>query len=307
MPTTVDATQIVFPPECNFFEIDLDSGELTQINPAGQLVQCGDGVTFDDEGHLLAYRQNPDPSGVGDFTQLIRIDLHNGNQHVIGNLPAVFVGDGGMTSDADGHLWLYGFGSKDPECGNTSNDDCLWKVNASNAHSDLVGGNDTVFVQGLAADCEDVIAISQALLAPGSTDAHAAVGLGATQLDEVDTKNGSLDKIADTPGVTFPSGLDFDAEGDLYAVGGTAIAGPAAAAQLFEIDPRNGDSGGRQATLNGVPYTGGSPASASRHSRARGRRRPRPHRPRRRRPADLHRLISAEPRLLGTLSNRRGC
>ena len=204
-PSTVDASQ-TFPPECNFFRIDLDSGELTQINPAGQLVQCGDGVTFDDDGHLLAYRQNPDPvDEPNDFTQLIRIDLHNGNQHVIGNLPAVFVGSGGMTTDAEGHLWLYGFGSKDPACGASPNEDCLWKVNPANAHSQLVGGNDTNIVEGLAATCDDVIGISLRFLDARSEDAHGSVAFGDAELDEVHTSNGALEVIAVSSGCHEPA------------------------------------------------------------------------------------------------------
>jgi hypothetical protein len=257
-PSTIDVKAAVFPPECDFFKIDLDSGELTRINPAGQLVPCADGVTFDDEGRLLAYRQNPNPSGIGDFTQLIKIDLDDGAQHVIGNLPAVFVGSGGMTSDAEGHLWLYGFGTKDPECNASGNTDCLWKVNAANAHSQLVGGNDTHIVEGLAATCEDVIAISLGELStPVSLDAHADVAFAPAELDDVHTNNGHLEKIADAPGVTNPQGLDFDDEGELYAVGQGPIGkGPFGPALLFKIDPNNGNSGSTPVTLNGTPYVG---------------------------------------------------
>ena len=118
---------------CNFYKVDLKTAELTQINPTGTTLPCADGVTFDDDGHLYAYRDNPNATSASDFTQLITIDKDDGAQHPVGILPAVFVGDGGMTFDADGHLWLYADGGKDPQCFATGDFNCLWEVNAKNA------------------------------------------------------------------------------------------------------------------------------------------------------------------------------
>ena len=111
-------------------------------------------------------------------------------------------------------------------------------------------------MQGLAADCESVLAISVNTTGGLSAgDVRSVVTAGGTQLDEVHTSSASLEKIADTPGVTNPTGLDFDAEGDLWAIGGRGFVGPAPAAQVFRIDPDNGNSGAKDITLNGVPFT----------------------------------------------------
>ena len=247
----VGAARIVL---CHFYKVDLDTAALEQIDANG--VPCGDGLTFDDDGTLYAYRQTPE-TGFSGFTQLITIDLHNGNQHVVGFLPSVFVGQGGMTFDKEGDLWLYAGGAKDPQCGATGDSNCLWEVDPDNAHSQFVGAQSRQ-VTGLAADCEDVIGISQQTLeglGSGGSVGPAVTPVSSSELDEVNTDNASLHKIASTPGVLFPSGLDFDREGDLYAVGGNLLLGELAA-RLYEIDPEDGSSTSRLATINGAPFDG---------------------------------------------------
>ncbi len=83
---------------CSFFKIDLKTGEATQVNPVAQPVGCGDGLTFDEDGTLYAYRNRPTAGGPG-VTELITIDKHTGAQHVVGPLPRVLLGAGGMTFD----------------------------------------------------------------------------------------------------------------------------------------------------------------------------------------------------------------
>lgn len=234
---------------CSFFKIDLKTGEATQVNPVAQPVGCGDGLTFDEDGTLYAYRNRPTAGGPG-VTELITIDKHTGAQHVVGPLPRVLLGAGGMTFDAEGDLWLYGLTIGDPSSA-PSGSYCLWEVNRKTAASKFVGEAPTGRgVYGLAGDCEDVLAIAaDALTGPG-TGFH-------PELDEVDTQNGSLHTIAAVPGIGFPTGLDFDGEDDLWAI---ANSGPGAGAgigmTLFKIDPNNGNSGGTDITLNGAPFTG---------------------------------------------------
>ena len=145
-------------PTCNFYKIDLKTGAATQVNPVGQPVICADGLTYDEDGTIYAYRNAPTAGGAGGTSQLITIDKHSGVQHVVGTLPHVFVGAGGMTFDADGHLWLYAQSSGVPECVGS----CLWEVNPKTAAARFVGTAPTrVTVAGLAGDCEDVLAITQ--------------------------------------------------------------------------------------------------------------------------------------------------
>jgi hypothetical protein len=233
---------------CNFYKIDLESGALRQVNPAGSTVPCGDGLTFDEDGRLFAVRLAPSNVSPPVPVQLITIDPHNGAQHVIGTLPNVLrVGDLGMTFDADGHLWLYAEPFTDPQC--SSGTSCLWKVNPKNAQTTFIGqAPDDTVVGGLAADCEDVLGISvHTVFSPPSS---------STALDEVHTSTGALEKIADLPGIAFPSGLDFDADGDLWALALARSAGPSFQPTVNRIDPDNGNTGSKPVTLNGVPFAG---------------------------------------------------
>ena len=226
---------------CNFYKVDLKTGAATQLNPAGQPVVCGDGLTFDEDGTLFAYR-NHNTTGLGS-SDLITVDKHNGTEQVVGQLPAIPVGGGGMTFDADGHLWLYGITFNNPACG-PSGTYCLWKVNPDTAAASVVGAAPTgrgVF--GLAGDCEDVIAIT------GIVD----VGIPKqTRLDEVNTKNAALEKIVDLPTVAFPTGLDFDDEGELWAIGNAPFKGAGIGSIVYHIDPDDGSAGARDVTLNGA-------------------------------------------------------
>ena len=236
---------------CNFYKIDLKTGAATQVNPVGQPVICADGLTYDEDGTIYAYRNAPTAGGAGGISQLITIDKHNGVQHVVGTLPHVFVGSGGMTFDADGDLWLYAESSGVPECVGT----CLWEVNPKTAAARFVGTAPTaVNVLGLAGDCEDVLAITQQFgVAPNDGVVPDAPAPSSQALDELNTQNAVLDKIADVA-IPHPTGLDFDAENDLWALGFTTTGSTRMV--LYRVDPRNGNTGPTDITLNGAPFTG---------------------------------------------------
>ena len=243
---------------CNFYKVNLESGALTQVNPTGATVPCGDGLTFDEDGTLYGYRiraANP-PVGSSVPADLIKIDPHNGAQHVVGTLPQVRL-NGGMTFDADGHLWLYAVAFTDPQC--LSGSTCLWKVDPKTALAEFIGSAPPgVIVGGLTGDCEDVIGITTRQLIESTGDAGAAAGsTTATELDDVHTSNGSLEKIVDLPGVGFPSGLDFDGDGTLWALATRRFAGGfGAGATVNRIDPDNGNVTAKTVTLNGAIFTG---------------------------------------------------
>ena len=163
---------------CDFYKIDLETGAATPVNPVSQPVLCGDGLTFDEDGTLYAYRNRPIAGGLAGASELITIDKHTGTQHVVGPLPHVIVGGGGMTFDSDGDLWLYALAGNDPTC-TPAGTYCLWEVNKKTAASKFVGTAGTgVSVTGLAADCEDVLAISRRI------DVRCRRGAGA-HLDSV--------------------------------------------------------------------------------------------------------------------------
>ena len=224
------------------------------MNPVGQGVICADGLTYDEDGTIYAYRNAPTAGGAGGISQLITIDKHTGVQHVVGTLPHVFVGQGGMTFDADGHLWLYAEAFGVPEC-QPNGAACLWEVNPKTAAARFVGTAPTgVLVQGLAGDCEDVLAIAQRFgVAPNGDVLPDAPAPSSQDLDELNTHNAVLDKIADVA-IPHPTGLDFDAENDLWALGFTTTGSTRMV--LYLVDPRNGNTGPTDITLNGVPFSG---------------------------------------------------
>lgn len=229
---------------CNFYKIDLKTGAATKVS-AGP-VACGDGLTFDDDGTLFAYR-NASTAGTTPSAQLITIDKHTGVQHVVGPLPPVLVSAGGMTFDADGDLWLYATTVGGAPCTAGVNSFCLWKVDPATAASTFVGtapAGRGVF--GLAGDCEDVIAITLVFPAGPVTP--------NVELDEVHTSSAALEKTVDLPGVTFPTGLDFDADGDLWALANTDGTGAGISAILYRIDPDDGTSHAKDLTIGGVPF-----------------------------------------------------
>jgi sugar lactone lactonase YvrE len=229
-------------PICDFFSVELDSGELHRIAAP---VFCGDGLTFDEDGTLYAYRNPNVISGTPIQTELMIIDLDDGAQHVIGPLPGVQTGDGGMTFDEDGNLWLYGRAPADPDCGPTLGA-CLWKVDPDDASTRFIGSTATAGVFGLTGDCEEVLAIT--------SEGFGGPAPSGSQLAEVDTETAALEDVVDVPGVSIPQGLDFDERGRLWAL--SLVFEGAPGPYVHRIDPDDGSSTRRQVTLNGSTYDG---------------------------------------------------
>ena len=69
----------------------------------------------------------------------------------------------------------------------------------------------------------------------------------------LNTHNAVLQKIADV-GFASGTGLDFDAENDLWALGFTTTVSTRMV--LYRVHPRNGNTGPTDITLNGVPFSG---------------------------------------------------
>jgi hypothetical protein len=229
--------------QCNFYEVDLERAEITRLNAVDRELLCADGLTFDEDGELYAYR-NLFLEGSG-FAELITIDLDDGDQTLIGRLPNVNVGAGGMTFDAEGDLWLYAGVFDDPECSPGTFRHCLWEVDPEDASTEFVGSAPQgTGVFGLAGDCEEVLALTSELEA--STDS-------TTQLQEVDTRDASLEPIAAVPTIFGPQGLDFDDDDDLWAIGQTDIfAGPALPGPtVFLVDPEDGSTEAEDITFEG--------------------------------------------------------
>jgi hypothetical protein len=231
------------PAGCNFYEVDLATGAATKLNSAG--VPCADGLTFDDDGTLYAYR-NLASGAASPTSQLVKVNRHDGSQQLVAAIPGAILGAGGMTFDAEGDLWLYAVVFGDPQCG-IGGLACLWEVDPDNGQSTFVGSAPlSRAVYGLAADCEDVLAISA--IATGFSSGAA--------LDEVNTKTAALERIVSLPGVGFPAGLDFEDDGDLWAIGTTTSFGSGIGPTLYRLDPTDGTSQAKDLTVNGVPLTG---------------------------------------------------
>ena len=240
---------------CNFYRVDLDSGALHQVNTSP--VRCGDGLTFSADGTLYAYREEPSTALIALPAQLITIDPDTGTQHVVGALPPVSVGSGGMTFDHDGRLWLYStLGEDPPECVGFLA--CLWQVDPHTANATFVGtAPEGVVVGGLAGDCEDVLGIASRFVTNLSQGSTSAAGAPATtELDEVNTSNAALTKLVDLPNVPYPTGLDFDSEGRLWAIAGSEVTGGPGVPgwSLFLLDPDQGVVHRTTITLNGQDF-----------------------------------------------------
>lgn len=224
--------------DCDFFEVDLGTGVLTEKNT--DLLPCADGYTFSKAGTLYAYRL-PRRGGPGGSSTLITVDPSNGAQTVVGSIPQVF--DGGMTFDASGALWLYASSETD-DCDFNF---CLYKVDPATAATTLVGGQDTRYIGGLAATCTEVQAVS----------GRAPSGAPSNQLafDRVNTADGALTTVAPVTGVGDNTGLDYDSAGILWGVGQSLQAGNAVAV-AYRIDTATGAATPTTLTEAGNPFFG---------------------------------------------------
>lgn len=233
---------------CAFYSIDLATGAATQISDPSEPVNCADGLTFSPDGTLYAYAMGSTvtPNGATP-PNLVTIDLATGAQTVIGPLPPVFVGGGGMTFDAAGNLWLYGVVAplSTPECLDVGSS-CLWKVNPADATTTFVGSVEERTVRGLAATCTEVLAI----------DSLVVNGLGnPTQISRVDTTTAALELVVEVDEIIVPEGLDFDDAGGLWALSAAQEQG-AGLQEINAIDLTTGEVGHTTVTLNGQPVGG---------------------------------------------------
>ncbi len=233
---------------CSLYSVDLPTGAMTQIN-APTPGECADGLTFSPDGTLYGYRND----GLLGFpnAELITIDTSTGAQAVVGELPPIAIGSGGMTFDAAGNLWLYAAVPSigiDDECSPTEFSFCLWQVNPADASTTFVGNApqfDAVF--GLAASCAgDVLAI---------TTIETNGPVNDTELQSVDTTTAALTPVVALPDIFIPVGLDYAADGGLWAlsaIGGRGL-GPM---QSDLIDPPTGSVTATPLTVGGDPFSG---------------------------------------------------
>jgi hypothetical protein len=215
--------------DCEFYSIDASNGTLTQISDASANLECADGLTFAPDGTLYAYTNAPIEGIVVD-ANLVTIDLATGNQTVVGPLPPVRTGSGGMTFDAAGNLWLYGdvFDPANPPCVDDSVEaTCLYQVDPATAQTTVVGeARDDTEVTGLTASCAAGVLGVTRPFQNGFTPATSTI-------ETVDTSTAALSPILPLEGVgVFTTGLDFDASEELWVLAGL----PSRGLSGFEID-----------------------------------------------------------------------
>ena len=234
--------------DCAFYSIDMSTGAMTQISDPSTEVDCADGLTFSPDGTLYAYTNQPF-DGLDIDAQLVTIDLSTGAQTEIGPLPNVFATDGGMTFDAAGNLWLYA-NSIDPtssECGATNSERCLWQVDPATAATTFVGTTPSNVVTGLAASCApEVLAITTPLLG----------GIpSGTEIQRVDTSTAALEPVVELPDTFTPTGLDFDANGSLWALAAEPDNG-FGFMEVEQVDLASGDTTHTRLTVGTDPFFG---------------------------------------------------
>jgi hypothetical protein len=227
----------------SFYAVDMPTGAATQLNT--DPVTCADGLTFSPDGTLYAYRQGPE-AGIS-TAELVTINVADGTQTLVGALPNVAIGAGGMTFDVDGSLWLYGL-SNDPAC-SADVATCLWSVNPTDASATFVGtsGDVAEFVLGLAATCDPGVV---AITGPAASGPPAG-----SSLELVDTATAALSEIVPVSDIAFPEGLDYAADGTLWAIALGQIAG-FASAQTSLIYPATGATTNAPITVGGDAFSG---------------------------------------------------
>jgi hypothetical protein len=184
--------------DSNLYRIDLETGRATFVGPMGY--RDVEGLAFSPEGALfgVADAGTGDPrSALTDF--LLRIDLITGAATPVGLLGLNREGVGphfeldyGLAFTCDGRLWL-----------SSDTTSTLWEVDQFTAATRRVG-NLSAAVSGLAARGNELFGIS--------------VDNDETIL-RIDP-NTALSQVigpAHIPDVTYDAGLDFDANGDLWA------------------------------------------------------------------------------------------
>ena len=209
--------------KCNFYRVALGNGVAEKLNENS--VACVDGLTFSPAGVLYGYTL-PADMGAGDESHLVTINTATGAQTQVGPMGHGFF-EGGMTFDKDGKLWLY----SEPD------DDacvlaCLFAVDPATGAAAVVGvpGIPGFVPTGLAANCSTVYA----------TGAIAS-GFPGDSLYTVNTGTGAVALVGPTNQPVFTEGLDFAADGTLYAIGEPFFEGPVSyAPKSFTVDPATG-------------------------------------------------------------------
>lgn len=177
------------------YKVDLANGHITEV---GKFGSTGGVAITDVEG--LAFTPDGALYGVSDGVEtLIRISTSTGRATVIGSLGLAGQGTGqfnaldfGLAATCDGRLWA-----------SSDTTGKLWEVNVNNGSTRLVG-NLGAAITGLAAKGTKLYGIS--------------IGDGAA-LYEIDPADASATRIGslDTPRKFYDGGLDFDANGTLWA------------------------------------------------------------------------------------------
>ena len=185
----------------DLYRIDLDAGAsaragaYTQAPVVPPEIVDVEGLAFSPDGLLF---------GVADgLNALYRINTTSGRATRVGplaGLPSSQSGfDFGLTFTADGRLWL-----------SSDTTEQLWEINPATGAVRLVG-NLGVQISGLAARGNEVFGI-------GVTDTVTSPGdQGLWQID-VETATATLVGHFDDPFPVVDAGLDFDAQGRLWAV-----------------------------------------------------------------------------------------
>jgi hypothetical protein len=227
---------------CDFFKVELDTGELTRINSDGEQLPCYGGLAFSPDGTLYAFVGQP-VAGIPESV-LVTIDLTTGAPTTVGQLPQIITG--GMTFDGTGDLWLYASAPNDPQCGGAPLKACLWEVDPATAKATFAGSTPGRAIGGLGAVCTRVLALD------------GAVGTGSpskTVLSSVDTNTAELTSVVPTPEIFAATGLDVGEDGRLWAIGSGGLKG-AGQPRVFQIDPEKGVVASAGTTLDGGPYPG---------------------------------------------------
>jgi len=185
----------------DLYRIDLDAGASTRMGAYTQApvvppeVVDVEGLAFSPDGQLF---------GVADgLNALYRINPTTGRATRVGPLAGLPSGqsgfDFGLTFTADGRLWLSSDATKQ-----------LWEVNPATGEVRLVG-NLGVRISGLAARGNEVFGI-------GVTDTVTSPGDQGLWRIDVETATATLIGRFDDPFPVVDAGLDFDAQGRLWAV-----------------------------------------------------------------------------------------
>jgi len=179
--------------------IDLDSGLFTEIGPVG--FASVEALAFAPDGTLY---------GIDDATEtLITLDLTTGAGRAVGSLGTT-VNDPGLAFDILGNLWLV-----------DDSTTILYRVSPASGRATAIGD--------LGQEVTGLAARGMALFGLGGDDTN--------NLVTINTATGAATQVGPLVNVTLvDGGLDFDAEGTLWAIGNPDTSPDT----VFTIDPDSG-------------------------------------------------------------------